>query len=716
MPFLLIIALLTGAGGTAIRELALTHNFVSANLSYNPTIDLIATVKSDPVWGAPKVVGSRLKSKNMSMLVTSQSIDIGGVRKNIRLPLRIISNQFISLKLGEKFEVRGSALKSKEAKVAALVVVHGAFTKLRTANPILQVAAGIRSSFSRSAKRFNSESGDLIPGLVIGDTSLEKPSFVTQMRRVGLTHLTAVSGENFAIVAAFILWLAQWFIRRMKLRIAVTAIILIGFIFLVRPSPSVMRAMVMSAVILVAKARGIKSSPLPSLGLAISLLLLIDPFQAIDAGFALSVGATAGILLLAPKIEARIFQRTNRVGLSELLAIPISATIMCTPVIIAISGLLSLIAIPANLLAAPVVAPITVIGFIAALISPISAPVAHLLLVLVNPFSWVIVEIAKVGAKVPVLKMPKSYLGAALILLVILGFRFLKKKYLAIIAVLSIVGIVLTQSGWPGKNWEVVNCNVGQGDGLAINLGDRQGIVIDAGPDPTAMNNCLKAIGIQSIPLLVLTHFHADHVVGLPGVLQGRKVGEVWLTNYLQPQIERDQVLKELGKIPSQVVTQGSQVTFNSGRGQVRIKVLWPRNQIENFAAMPGDGSSINNSSVALDITIGKLRIFAGGDIEPPAQEAMMAANEITPVDILKVSHHGSAYQYLPLLDRLHPKVALISVGLGNSYGHPSPKTIAALTGRGIKVYRTDLDGAISVDPTLKIRTKKSDWWNISWG
>ena len=131
---------------------------------------------------------------------------------------------------------------------------------------------------------------------------------------------------------------------------------------------------------------------------------------------------------------------------------------------------------------------------------------------------------------------------------------------------------------------------------------------------------------------------------------------------------------------------------------------------------MPGDGSSINNSSVALDITVGNLRIFAGGDIEPPAQEAMMASSDIQPVDILKVSHHGSAYQFLPLMDRLHPKVALISVGLGNSYGHPSPKTIAALTSRGIKVYRTDLDGAISVDPTLKIRTKKSEWWNISWG
>jgi competence protein ComEC len=716
MPLLLIFALLTGAGGTTIRELALSHNFVAATLNSNPSIDLIATVKSDPIWTTPKVSGSRLKARIMSMLVGSESIELNGERKAIRLPLRVISSSQIMLKVGEKFEVKGSALKSIEIKVAALVIAHGRFTKVRGANRIQQISSSIRQDFQTSAKTIRGPSGALIPGLVIGDTSLESASFITKMRRVGLTHLTAVSGENFAIVAAFILWLAQWFLRRMKLRIAFTALILIGFIFLVRPSPSVMRATVMSAVILLAKARGVRSAPVPSLGLAIALLLLIDPFQAIDPGFALSVGATAGILLLSPKVEAIIFERTSNEKLSQLLAIPISATVMCTPVIIAISGTLSLVSIPANLLAAPVVAPITVIGFIAALISPFIPGLSHALLVLINPFSDVITKIADIGSGFPVLKLPKSYLGAAIILALIIIIRFFKARGLIALLVIGLIGLVGSNSGWPGSNWEVVNCNVGQGDGLAINLGDGAGIVIDAGPDPTLINSCLKSIGIRQIPLLVLTHFHADHVVGLPGVLAGRKIGQVWITNYTEPKFEKELVMKELGATPTRVVTQGGVVGFHSARGEVIIKILWPRNQIENFAAMPGDGSSINNSSVALDITVGKLRIFAGGDIEPPAQEAMLASGQVQPVDILKVSHHGSAYQFLPLMDQLRPKVALISVGAGNTYGHPSLKTIGALTSRGIKVYRTYVDGAISVDPALRIRTKKSEWWNISWG
>ena len=155
---------------------------------------------------------------------------------------------------------------------------------------------------------------------------------------------------------------------------------------------------------------------------------------------------------------------------------------------------------------------------------------------------------------------------------------------------------------------------------------------------------------------------------------------------------------------------------FNSARGPVRINVLWPGKSVQVFAAMPGDGSSINNSSIALLITVGGLRIFSAGDLEPPAQEALMASSKISAVDIYKVSHHGSAYQYQPLVSALKPKVALISVGAGNNYGHPAATTVSALESMGTKVMRTDQDGAIAVDSTLKIRTKRADWWNISWG
>jgi competence protein ComEC len=550
----------------------------------------------------------------------------------------------------------------------------------------------------------------------LGDTSLEKEQFVEDMRRSGLTHLTAVSGENFAIIAAFILWGLAFFVRSMRIRILITASILIAFIFLVRPSPSVMRASVMTAVLLVGKIKGERGSALPALGLAIGLLVLLDPFQAIDPGFALSVSATAGILIASDPIALYLSRFIGQSKIVEMLAIPIAATLFCTPLIMAISGQLSLVSLPANLLASEVVAPITIIGFIAALASPIIPGFSHLLLLLCKPFSAWIVFIAHALGSLPVLKVPKSFLGAAIALIAIILIIRKSWKLIATITIMVVAVHFGLSMGWPGSNWVYVNCDVGQGDGAVINLGGGSAIVIDVGPEPVAMDSCLSALHIKIIALLVLTHYHADHVNGLSGAMHGREVESVWVTNNPEPALEFAQIRELLQSHPLTVVHQGQKSEFDSQLGRVKILVLWPRVEVEKLPSLPGDGSGINNSSIALLISIGKFSIYTSGDTEPPAQQAIAESGLIHMVDLMKVSHHGSAYQYAPLLDLLRPKVATISVGAGNTYGHPAQTTIAALEQRGVRVLRTDLDGAIALDQDLRISTQKRKWWDISWG
>ncbi len=654
----------------------------------------------------------------MTALASISYLKIGGESRRIRLPIRLTSSRFIDLIPGEKFAVTGVAFPTAERRVAALIATHGEFKKISQANYLQRLSAKIRNSFRESAISVGGAGGALIPGLVIGDTSLEEASFVLEMRRSGLSHLTAVSGANFAIIAAFLLWLSQWIFKRVRSRLILTSMVLVGFIFLVRPSPSVLRASVMSAVILIAKARGVSADSIPSLGLAISFLILMDPFQAIDPGFALSVAATAGILLLAPKLETYLNAKFGHEKLAQVIAIPLSATIMCTPVILAISGLFSLVSIPANILAEPVVAPITIIGFIAAIFSPIFPALSHFLLVLIKPLAQFIVWISNFASNLPVLMLPKSYLGAAIALILIALIKFRRWGFLTIFIVIAALIIVLP-GRWPGSSWSVANCNVGQGDGLVINLGANEALVIDVGPDAKLMDDCLKDLGIKKIPLLVLSHFHADHVHGLDGALAGRRISNAWFTNFKEPKSERDTAVLLLADTPIHQVAAGEVIEFNSAKGAVKIEVLWPAKAQSTFEALPGDGSAINNSSIALLVTVGKIRIFSAGDLEPQAQQAMLAIAKIDPIDIYKVSHHGSTYQYLPLMTELSPKVALISVGAGNSYGHPAANTVSALKTLGAKVLRTDLDGAIAIDAsqmTLKIRTKRNDWWNISWG
>jgi competence protein ComEC len=708
---LLTLAFIVGALDATLRLSAISHSpLLGAH-----TITFVATVKSDPVVGAAKVVGSHLRQGSTTFLATLDEGEIDGKSYSLHLPVRISSTARINFLPGSQIRGTGTIFATSEKRVAALICARRTLYQSKSTDPMNALAGKIRSKFRRAAIDIGGDSAALIPGLVIGDTSLEKPAFVTSMRRAGLTHLTAVSGENFAIIAAFLLWVLQFLIKRLRIRLLITAIILIAFIFLVRPSPSVLRASVMTAVLLIGKARGERGSALPALGFAIALLVLADPFQAIDPGFALSVSATAGILLLGPTLTRYFSRFSRREKLIELLAIPVAATIFCTPLIMAISGQFSLVALPANFLVAEVVGPVTVIGFIAALISPLSLGIAHLIMMVCKPFAAWVVLVALYMGSIPVLIVPKSYFGAVIALVVI---TLIVKKMWRTIACAALVIVAthfLLSSGWPG-NWAIVNCDVGQGDGSVINLGHHSGIVIDVGPDPNAMNNCLKSLQIDEIPLLVLTHYHADHVNGLAGAMAGRHIGAVWVTNNPAPAFEYQQTLSLLGNIPRTIVHQGQSLTFASTRGQVKIVVLWPQAEIAKLPSLPGDGSGINNSSIALLISIGKLTFYTSGDTEPPAQEEIARSGLLHQVDVVKVSHHGSAYQYSPLIDLLHPRIALISVGVGNSYGHPAPSTIADLENRGIKVLRTDLDGAIVIGEDLKIRTQKRKWWDISWG
>jgi competence protein ComEC len=232
-------------------------------------------------------------------------------------------------------------------------------------------------------------------------------------------------------------------------------------------------------------------------------------------------------------------------------------------------------------------------------------------------------------------------------------------------------------------------------------------MAIDIGPDPALEDRCLRSLGVKEIPLLVITHFHADHVGGLSGLIKNRKIGQIWISQNFQPELESTIAFNLLSNLPIYQVHQGDHTEVSTTTGAISIHVLWPDFTRESFGSAPGSGSEINNSSIALSITAPNFSLFAGGDIEPPVQSLLLPL--IHRFDIYKVSHHGSRYQSEEFMAKLSPKISLISVGRGNPYGHPATETIASLTRLGSKVFRTDRDGnvAIKVEGN-KISIKKS--------
>jgi competence protein ComEC len=252
----------------------------------------------------------------------------------------------------------------------------------------------------------------------------------------------------------------------------------------------------------------------------------------------------------------------------------------------------------------------------------------------------------------------------------------------------TLVAMPPDRRGWPPPGWFLIMCDVGQGDALLVRTGPGAALVIDAGPDPAAVDGCLDAAGVAAVPAVILTHFHADHVRGLSGVLRGRSVGAVLTSPVLEPEGEAalvSEVLSAAG-LRAQAITAGDSRSV----GAVEWQVLWPRRRITT-------GSVPNNASVVLAITVDDRRILLSGDIEPEAQVAVAADLRRFDFDVVKVPHHGSRYQSSLLTASAPAPVALISVGAGNDYGHPAAQTIAAWTEAGALVARSDRDGEVAV-------------------
>lgn len=560
-------------------------------------------------------------------------------------------------------------------------------------------AGAVRSALRRAAHGLPEPERGLLPGLIDGDTSNLDPVLAERFRIAGLTHLIAVSGTNCAVVVAATLLIARRFGAGPGLSASVGLAVLVGFVVVARPSPSVLRAGLMAAIALGALARGRQRDGVPMLAAAVLALLLWRPSLAADPGFAMSVLATGALLTIAPGWAAAL--RRYRVPrlLAEPLAVAAAAHLVTAPVIAAISGQVSLVAIPANMFAEPVVAVTTVLGFAAALTAPLCLSLGALLAQLAGyPCRWLVAVAeffgSRHGATVP---WPAGVLGGLELLgassaLLLLARRSGARRVLmsaAVVAVLVQLPVRALVGAWPPPGWVFVACDVGQGDALVLAAGGHSAVVVDAGPEPVAVDRCLGDLHITRVPLLMLTHYHLDHVAGLSGVFHGRRVTQVVTGPLAEPSSGVELVRSVLNAhgltIGSALI--GSQVDV----GAVHVEVLAPP------VAMHGTRSDPNNSSLVVRATVRGLRILLPGDVEIEAQQAMLSDGLDITADVLKVPHHGSAYSDAKFLAAVHARVAVISVGLHNDFGHPSPVLLARLGQLGLPVRRTDRDGDVAV-------------------
>jgi competence protein ComEC len=513
-----------------------------------------------------------------------------------------------------------------------------------------------------------------------------------------------MTGANLALLLAFVVLVARWCGVRGRWLSLVSVVTVVVFVALCRAEPSVVRAAAMGVVALAAVGREAGAGGgLRLVSVAVIGLCFVDPWLSRSWGFALSVAACVGIVWWGRR-WAEALRRWLPGWLAEAVAVPLAAQVATQPLVTALSGAVSVVGVPANALAGPFVGPATVMGFAAAGVAWLAPWLGQIVAWGAGWAAEPILLIAQYGSSLPGARItwPASPFALALV-----GFGSVAIGWLApsvlrrwwlVLPLAALLVVTLLRApyhlGWPPSAWEVVACDVGQGDATVVSVAPGQAILVDTGPDPVALLACLDQVGVEAIPLLVLTHYHADHVGGLEALLGSRPVGRVIVSPMSSPLATAKAIAAELAQrgIPLSLAVAGQEFAVGDARWQTVAAGL----QLGS-GGTGAESSEENNSSIVGRVLLPGLSVLLTGDVEPEGQQAILAAGSDVRANIVKVPHHGSSRQDRDFLAATGAKLALVEVGLNNTYGHPASKTLRTLEGLGMQILRTDQQGAVAI-------------------
>ncbi|WP_084130715.1 ComEC/Rec2 family competence protein [Demequina sp. NBRC 110055] len=517
--------------------------------------------------------------------------------------------------------------------------------------------------------RLPDDRGGLLRGMLTGDTSAMPQDQVDAMRTSGLAHLTAVSGAHFAVVTMLVLTVT----RAARVPRGVTAATVAAaagvFSTFVGPAPSVARATVMALVVAAAVALGRKARGLPALAGAILGVVATAPMLTVEIGFVMSVVAVTAIVLWAP-VLARRLGRVLAPRAARAVSVPLAAQLALTPLLLTLQPGVSAFAVPANLAVVPFLVPVMVMGVAASAVGPALPGVGEALVVLADLAVQPIAAVAATVAALPGARLawPGGAGGISLAIGVVVGAviasmaSLRRVRWLATAATVVAVAAGVVPGVLPEPvtdEWDVVMCDVGQGDMTLVRTGPSSAVVIDTGKDEDRASSCLRRYGVTDVPLLVLTHPHADHDGAVAAVVRETRVTRVWVSaagrdgRAYRAVAERG-IAAEVPEVAASLIVEGTHVDILS----------------EDH--LDADIGNPNDASLVTLVTTPRVSVLGLGDLEPEAQRRLAARLGPLQVDVVKIAHHGSGAQDPGLARLLRADLGLIGAGADNDYGHPA--------------------------------------------
>lgn len=560
----------------------------------------------------------------------------------------------------------------------------------------------------------------LARGMVLGEDDALAPATQADFRASGLAHLVAASGANVALLGAMVLGLGAALGLARSVRLGLTLAVVVLYVPLAGGGPSIQRAGIMGAAVLMAALASQPASRAYVLLLAAAATLTLNPRAAEDPGWQLSFAAVLALALLATPLRAWLRRRCPRLpaAAADAVAVCVTAAAATAPLIALAFGRLSWVTVPANLLAAPAVAPVMWLGTAAGVVGQVWAPAATPLMLVAQ---WPLAFLSAVGhlfaalpgaqaqVRLPFAAALAWWVGLVLLAVprvrVTLGALWRaacarrgrgagparRRVPALLLAGLLVVagGVALAASrpagmGSAPPGLVVSALDVGQGDATLIQAGGRA-ILVDAGPPGGPIVRRLTQAGVTRLDLLVVTHAQADHDGGAAAVLDALPVAAVLDGRDGVPGPDGARFAAAAARHGARRILPAAGQRLRAG--PLELDVLSPRPE----AAALHAGEDPNQRAIVAELRDGAFTMLLTAD----AESDVLAGLPLEPVDVLKVSHHGSADPGLPaLLSRLRPAIALVEVGAHNPYGHPAPQTMAQLQAVP-HVMRTDRDGTV---------------------
>ena len=550
----------------------------------------------------------------------------------------------------------------------------------------------------------------VLTGIVLGEDDGIAQSLRDDFRASGLTHLLAVSGQNVAITAVSVVWLARIAGIGRLVGEGLAIVVVLAYALAVGWQPSVVRAAVAG---ILASLGWITARPRDrwhAMAVGALVLLAWTPSAALEPGFQLSFAAVAAIFVVVPRVAGVPDAYPMPRGLWDVLVVAVACGLVTAPIVWLHFGAVALWTVPANVVAEPAMPPLIALSLASAAVEPVLPDAATALAWLAGGCAAWIALVARVVSDWPSAQI-RSPVALAAILVLAAAMLFVRRlpRYRRRTAVVGLVSVVLTTAAGacalrPAPSWvppqglRVTFLDVGQGDSALLEV-PGGAVLVDEGPPEADVAGQLHAMGIRSLAAIVLTHPQRDHIGGAAAVLDGLRVGEVEDPGIEAPSADHDAAMAAARRrhVPVEIVHEGD--TFRIGR--LRLRILWP-----DEPGLPSEDP--NQHAIVALASYGATDVLLTADAESDVTGRL----RIPPVEVLKVAHHGSEDPGLPdLLRTLRPRIAVISVGEGNDYGHPRPETLAALRAFvGLQTLRTDLNGRIIVESdgrTIAVRSQR---------